>query len=202
MYEYRDSGSRPATATGPTSLPGPGPSNYSPRNFPRRDSFGADPSFPRGFQGVQGGQSYSDLAGSHSLPYSFQGQYGDSTVYQEVLPSQEEVVRRTEAITRCIQELLISAKDEKFDSFIPCSERIVRAVTDMVLLFPEEPGHSAVSSSLSSLTAAATHFETECRMLILRSQKEPLNQNFVTQQVIQCAFDIAKATKQLVALFQ
>ena len=25
----------------------------------------------------------------------------------------EEVVRRTEAITRCIQELLISAKDEK-----------------------------------------------------------------------------------------
>merc|ERR1712012_1383883 len=118
------------------------------------------------------------------------------------LPSQEEVVRRTEAITRCIQELLVSAKDEKFDAFIPCSERIVRAVTDMVLLFPEEPEHSAVSASLSSLTAAATHFETECRMLILRSQKEPLNQNFVTQQVIQCAFDIAKATKQLVALFQ
>ena len=78
----------------------------------------------------------------------------------------------------------------QFDSFIPCSERIVRAVTDMVLLFPEvssiffktsptnqlltwqsqEPGHSAVSASLSSLTAAATHFETECRMLILRFQ--------------------------------
>jgi len=132
------------------------------------------------------------------------------------------VVRRTEAITRCIQELLISAKDEKvsriknmdfdemknlsfqFDSFIPCSERIVRAVTDMVLLFPEvmEPGHTAISANLSSLTAAANHFESECRMLIVRSQREPLNQNFVTQQVIQCAFDIAKATKQLVALFQ
>ena len=28
---------------------------------------------------------------------------------------QEEVVRRTEAITRCIQELLISAKDEKVE---------------------------------------------------------------------------------------
>ena len=100
----------------------------------------------------------------------------------------------------------------------------MRAVTDMVLLFPEvslsslslsllghfslklifpqEPGHSAISANLSSLTAAATHFETECRLLILRSQREPLNQNFVTQQVIQCAFDIAKATKQLVALFQ
>merc|ERR1712051_858968 len=35
MYEYRDPNSRPPT--GPTSLPCP--SNYSPRSFPRRDSF-------------------------------------------------------------------------------------------------------------------------------------------------------------------
>ena len=70
------------------------------------------------------------------------------------------------------------------------------------LSYVQEPGHSAISANLSALTAAATHFETECRLLILRSQREPLNQNFVTQQVIQCAFDIAKATKQLVALFQ
>ena len=131
------------------------------------------------------------------------------------LPSQEEVVRRTEAITRCIQELLISAKDEKFDAFIPCSERIVRAVTDMVSLFPgttvptdpekEEDRYlpnEAVYESLATLTDAANHFETECRILIMRSQKEPLHQSFVTQQVIQCAFDIAKSTKQLVAQFQ
>jgi len=209
MYEYRDG--RTGSTSGPTSLPGPGTSYMavgttgSPRNYPatRRDSYDQTGGGGGTFTGPGRFNSagYSD-SGTHSLPYSFQNAYGDATVYQEVLPSQEEVVRRTEAITRCIQELLISAKDEKFDSFIPCSERIVRAVTDMVLLFPEEPGHSAVSASLSSLTAAATHFETECRMLILRSQREPLNQNFVTQQVIQCAFDIAKATKQLVALFQ
>jgi len=198
MYEYRDG--RGNFSTGPTSLPGPG-ANYmnvgsgnSPRNVvaSRRDSIEQNYArYPSG-----------GYDGPHSLPYTLGQQYQDGTVYQEVLPSQEEVVRRTEAITRCIQELLISAKDEKFESFIPCSERIVRAVTDMVLLFPEEPGHSSVSASLSALTAAATHFESECRMLILRSQKETLNQNFVTQQVIQCAFDIAKATKQLVALFQ
>jgi len=206
MYEYREG--RTGGTSGPTSLPGPGTSymavgtSGSPRNYPanRRDSY--DQTGGGGFPGGRfNSAAYTD-SGTHSLPYSFQNAYGDATVYQEVLPSQEEVVRRTEAITRCIQELLISAKDEKFDSFIPCSERIVRAVTDMVLLFPEEPGHSAVSASLSALTAAATHFETECRMLILRSQREPLNQSFVTQQVIQCAFDIAKATKQLVALFQ
>lgn len=131
-----------------------------------------------------------------------------SPTYVDLLPSQEEVVRRTEAITRCIQELLISAKDEKFDEFIPCSERIVRAVGDMAALFPslQDPSMAedfpGVTSSLLSLTAAASRFETECRILIVRSQKEPLNQGFVTQQVIQCAFDIAKSTKQLVALFQ
>ena len=126
------------------------------------------------------------------------------------LPSQEEVVRRTEAITRCIQELLVSAKDEKFDAFIPCSERIVRAVTDMVSLFPETEdgedeapwGRSPLGLALADLMAAAHHFESECRLLIARSQKEPLHQGFVTQQVIQCAFDIAKSTKQLVAMFQ
>ena len=159
-----------------------------------------------------------------SLPYSLPPQTNQSYEYAVIgggggstdcLPTQEEVVRRTEAITRCIQELLISAKDEKFDAFIPCSERIVRAVTDMVSLFPgtSVPSESdkedndylqneAVYESLATLTDAANHFETECRILIMRSQKEPLHQSFVTQQVIQCAFDIAKSTKQLVAQFQ
>jgi len=180
-------------------------SQGSPRNYAgsRRDSYEQQGQPFNGSNNRFTGTGYSE-SGTHSLPFTFHNNYNDVTLYQEVLPSQEEVVRRTEAITRCIQELLISAKDEKFDSFIPCSERIVRAVTDMVLLFPEvmEPGHTAISANLSSLTAAANHFESECRMLIVRSQREPLNQNFVTQQVIQCAFDIAKATKQLVALFQ
>jgi hypothetical protein len=166
---------------------------------------------------------YDARSGSTSLPpYSHEyavvgGMGGGSTgmgsllsspTYVDLLPSQEEVVRRTEAITRCIQELLISAKDEKFDEFIPCSERIVRAVGDMAALFPslQDPTMTedfpGVTQSLLSLTAAASRFETECRILIVRSQKEPLNQGFVTQQVIQCAFDIAKSTKQLVALFQ
>jgi len=218
MYEYRGPGAGTVTQgdsrSGPTSMPGPGSSYMtvgpvsqgSPRNYAgsRRDSYEQQGQPFNGSNNRFTGTGYSE-SGTHSLPFTFHNNYNDVTLYQqEVLPSQEEVVRRTEAITRCIQELLISAKDEKFDSFIPCSERIVRAVTDMVLLFPEvmEPGHTAISANLSSLTAAANHFESECRMLIVRSQREPLNQNFVTQQVIQCAFDIAKATKQLVALFQ
>jgi len=212
MHEYSRDGRAVSGSygmTGPVSLPGPG-ANYmnippsSPRNKASAAaavaSMATEPMDSSNYPRYSSGEGYE---GPRSLPFTLQQyEFQDGAMYQESLPSQEEVVRRTEAITRCIQELLISAKDEKFDSFIPCSERIVRAVTDMVLLFPEESGHSSISASLSSLTAAATHFESECRMLILRSQKETLNQNFVTQQVIQCAFDIAKATKQLVALFQ
>ena len=80
----------------------------------------------------------------------------------------------------------------------------------MVSLFPQTEdcdddapwGRSPLGLALADLMAAAHHFETECRILIARSQKEPLHQGFVTQQVIQCAFDIAKSTKQLVAMFQ
>ena len=59
-----------------------------------------------------------------------------------------------------LQELLISAKDEQFEAFIPCSERIVRAVTDMVILFPEEnnveEGNSNSSTRCTPLTFQIT----------------------------------------------
>merc|ERR1719318_411496 len=92
MYEYREG--RTGSTSGPTSLPGPGTSYMavgttgSPRNYPaaRRDSY--DQAGGR-FSATAG---YPD-SGTHSLPYSFQNTYGDATVYQEVLPSQEEVVR-------------------------------------------------------------------------------------------------------------
>lgn len=53
------------------------------------------------------------------------------------LPSTEDVIRKTEQITKNIQELLRAAQDNKHDSFIPCSERIHVAVTEMAALFPK-----------------------------------------------------------------
>lgn len=216
MYEPRNN---ILGGSGPTSMPSPG-ANYLTLQGARYPSGSHAPAINSHRPPFYDSYEYDQLhlqQQSNSLPYSLatsqHHEYADprelthsvsgsSGSDSSTLPSQEEVVRRTEAITRCIQELLVSAKDDKFDGFIPCSERIVRAVTDMVLLFPEEPGDSAISASLSSLTAASTHFETECRILIARSHSEPLHQSFVFQQVIQCAFDIAKSTKQLVALFQ
>ena len=195
-------------------------STFSPYDGTYVGNYDYDPNINPGNKNGPSGGGVGGTGLHYSLPqqppsYEYAVIGGGSNITENNLPSQEEVVRRTEAITRCIQELLISAKDEKFDAFIPCSERIVRAVTDMVSLFPgttvptdpdkEEDGYlanEAVYESLATLTDAANHFETECRILIMRSQKEPLHQSFVTQQVIQCAFDIAKSTKQLVAQFQ
>ncbi|XP_020929442.1 ARF GTPase-activating protein GIT2 isoform X24 [Sus scrofa] len=55
-----------------------------------------------------------------------------------VLPSTEDVIRKTEQITKNIQELLRAAQENKHDSYIPCSERIHVAVTEMAALFPKE----------------------------------------------------------------
>ena len=186
---------------GPTSLP----ANFN--SGLARTSAATPPFTSHRLGGGQGFLSEDDFFSHEVIPSTASPASGSTG---SGLPSQEEVVRRTEAITRCIQELLVSAKEEKFDAFIPCSERIVRAVTDMVSLFPETEdgeeetpwGRSPLGLSLADLMAAAHHFESECRILIARSQKEPLHQGFVTQQVIQCAFDIAKSTKQLVAMFQ
>uniref|UniRef100_A0A4W6GAJ8 G protein-coupled receptor kinase interacting ArfGAP 2a n=1 Tax=Lates calcarifer TaxID=8187 RepID=A0A4W6GAJ8_LATCA len=53
------------------------------------------------------------------------------------LPSTEDVIRKTEQITKNIQELLRAAQENKHESFIPCSERIHVAVTEMAALFPK-----------------------------------------------------------------
>ena len=63
------------------------------------------------------------------------------------------------------QELLISAKDEQFEAFIPCSERIVRAVTDMVILFPEENNLDEGGNSNSS-TRCVKGFVRGCVNLV------------------------------------
>ena len=207
------------SSSGPNSLPvymSPAPSNHPHYNQPGSGGGGGSsftqlpPSYEEAEKSSSSLPLTSDFFSGSGLGGSSSGAGIGLNNGLNGLPSQEEVVRRTEAITRCIQELLVSAKDEKFDAFIPCSERIVRAVTDMVSLFPEWEdsdeeapwGRSPLGLALADLMAAAHHFETECRILIARSQKEPLHQGFVTQQVIQCAFDIAKSTKQLVAMFQ
>lgn len=115
-------------------------------------------------------------------------------------------------------------------SFIPCSERIHVAVTEMAALFPkvrqgsfctqrirrcyfecvgvklvrtlplQKPRSDTVRGSLRLLTSSAYRLQSECRKALPSESSPGPDMQLVTQQVIQCAYDIAKAAKQLVTI--
>ncbi|XP_062237998.1 ARF GTPase-activating protein GIT2a isoform X1 [Platichthys flesus] len=169
---------------------------------------------------------------------------GLETESDPTLPSTEDVIRKTEQITKNIQELLRAAQENKHDRpceregvrrlrhslgcfstlvpwadkappplqplslrspdptscFIPCSERIYVAVTEMAALFPKRPRSETVRSSLRLLTSSAYRLQGECRKAVPSEGCPRPDMQLVTQQVIQCAYDIAKAAKQLVTI--
>ncbi|XP_061116177.1 ARF GTPase-activating protein GIT2a isoform X2 [Conger conger] len=160
------------------------------------------------------------------------------------LPSTEDVIRKTEQITKNIQELLRAAQENKHERsseregvrklrhslgcfstlvpwaekapslqpalglrqavsascFIPCSERIHVAVTEMAALFPKRPRSDTVRGSLRLLTSSAYRLQSECKKAGPADSAPGPDMQLVTQQVIQCAYDIAKAAKQLVTI--
>ncbi|XP_057347566.1 ARF GTPase-activating protein GIT2 isoform X3 [Manis pentadactyla] len=135
----------------------------------------------------QGDGSVPDIAEAHTVP-------------SPILPSTEDVIRKTEQITKNIQELLRAAQENKHDSYIPCSERIHIAVTEMAALFPKKPKSDMVRTSLRLLTSSAYRLQSECKKTLLGDSGPSADIQLVTQQVIQCAYDIAKAAKQLVTI--
>lgn len=126
---------------------------------------------------------------------------GDAGEPDPTLPCTEDVILKTEQVTKNIQELLRAAQEFKHDSFVPCSEKIHSAVTEMASLFPKRPALDAVRASLRLLASSASRLQVECRKA---APSEPsasaVDYQLLTQQVIQCAYDIAKAAKQLVTI--
>ncbi|XP_069040694.1 ARF GTPase-activating protein GIT1 isoform X2 [Lepisosteus oculatus] len=116
------------------------------------------------------------------------------------LPCTEDVILKTEQVTKNIQELLRAAQEFKHDSFVPCSEKIHSAVTEMASLFPKRPALDAVRCSLRLLSASALRLQSECRKTVPPEPGAAVDYQLLTQQVIQCAYDIAKAAKQLVTI--
>ncbi|XP_021371051.1 ARF GTPase-activating protein GIT2-like isoform X2 [Mizuhopecten yessoensis] len=126
----------------------------------------------------------------------------DGCVEEDELPTQEEVMKKTERITKNIQELYLSGQEGKHDSFGPCADRIHSAVLDMASLFPQRPQSESVKCALHMLTTSARRLREECLNGHPGDMDPELEIPLKTQQVMQCAFDIARAAKQLVTLFQ
>ncbi|XP_041849853.1 ARF GTPase-activating protein GIT1 isoform X2 [Melanotaenia boesemani] len=132
---------------------------------------------------------------------SEEGGGGDAGEPDPTLPCTEDVILKTEQVTKNIQELLRAAQEFKHESFVPCSEKIHSAVTEMASLFPKRPALDAVHCSLRLLASSASRLQVECRKAApLEPGAPPVDYQLLTQQVIQCAYDIAKAAKQLVTI--
>uniref|UniRef100_A0A672IN87 G protein-coupled receptor kinase interacting ArfGAP 1 n=1 Tax=Salarias fasciatus TaxID=181472 RepID=A0A672IN87_SALFA len=132
---------------------------------------------------------------------SEEGGGGEPGEPDPTLPCTEDVILKTEQVTKNIQELLRAAQEFKHDSFVPCSEKIHSAVTEMASLFPKRPALDAVHCSLRLLASSASRLQVECRKAAPSEPGAPaVDYQLLTQQVIQCAYDIAKAAKQLVTI--
>ncbi|NXU69845.1 GIT1 protein, partial [Horornis vulcanius] len=143
------------------------------------------------------GKRFGDLSKDEDFPHELDPLDGE---LDPGLPSTEDVILKTEQVTKNIQELLRAAQESKHDSFVPCSEKIHSAVTEMASLFPKKPALETVRSSLRLLNASAYRLQSECRKTVPPEPGAAVDYQLLTQQVIQCAYDIAKAAKQLVTI--
>lgn len=65
----------------------------------------------------------------------------------------------------------------------------------------QRPALDAVHCSLRLLASSASRLQVECRKAVPSEAGAPaVDYQLLTQQVIQCAYDIAKAAKQLVTI--
>ncbi|KAF1573108.1 ARF GTPase-activating protein GIT1, partial [Eudyptes moseleyi] len=143
------------------------------------------------------GKRFMELGKDEDFPHELDPLDGE---LDPGLPSTEDVILKTEQVTKNIQELLRAAQESKHDSFVPCSEKIHSAVTEMASLFPKKPALETVRSSLRLLNASAYRLQSECRKTVPPEPGAAVDYQLLTQQVIQCAYDIAKAAKQLVTI--
>lgn len=73
---------------------------------------------------------------------------------------------------------------------------------DCGFFFLQNSRISTVRHALNSLTSSAARLQEECQDTNMGDLEPELDLPFKTQQVMQCAFDIARAAKELVTLFQ
>jgi G protein-coupled receptor kinase interactor 2 len=136
--------------------------------------------------------------------YSVGSSSSASSSSAQSLPLVEEVTRRTEVVTRRIQELWLAMQDlSKKDSFVPCSERIRVGIAELIAIFPQSIADDVLKGALRQLNVNTSAIQAECTNLQRAIASEnATNIELYLQSVRNCAYNLAKATKTLVTQFQ
>lgn len=138
--------------------------------------------------------------------YSVGSSTSGSSNSNQALPLVEEVTKRTEVVTRRIQELWLAMQniEKDNDSFVPCSERIRVGVAELIAIFPQSMTDDVLKNALCQLNANTSAIQAECLNLqrCLTNNENPTSIELYLQKVRNCAYNLAKATKTLVTQFQ
>ena len=81
----------------------------------------------------------------------------------------------------------------------------ISKVDIIIIILLQNPASESVKCALHLLTTSAVRLQEECHECddtTVDSEEMNFDPALKTQQVIQCAYDIAKSAKQLVTLFQ
>lgn len=120
------------------------------------------------------------------------------------LPLPEEVKRRTDLVTKRMQELWSAMQQGNLlnNSYIPCAERIRVAVAELVAIFPPNITEDTIKNALKQLNTNTNQLQAECSGLqhALATENKEISDMYL-QEVRNCAYYLAVATKTLVTKF-
>lgn len=118
-----------------------------------------------------------------------------------LMPLFVDVAKRTDIITRRIQELWKTLQEfpRQPNVFVPCSERLHLSVMDLNTIFPAIIAQEAVKNSLHLINVNSHKMQRICGDLqtSILSGNEAQIELFL-QEVRNCAYDLAMATKALI----
>lgn len=125
----------------------------------------------------------------------------------KLMPLFLDVQKRTDVITRRIQELWKEIQDQmpdfkNQDVFVPCAERIHHAIMDLNTIFPAVVPLESVKNPLVQLNSNSLRIQKVCHDLqnaIVSDNKMQLE--LFLQEVRNCAYDLAAGNKALITSF-
>lgn len=120
-----------------------------------------------------------------------------------LMPLFFDVEKRTDVITRRIQELWKQMQsDLKNATFVICAERLHMAIMELNTIFPAAIPSEAVRSSLIMLNSNSHRMQRICCDLQAAISADSSAQiELGLQEVRNCAYDLAMATKGLITQF-
>ncbi|XP_055309853.1 ARF GTPase-activating protein Git [Sitodiplosis mosellana] len=120
------------------------------------------------------------------------------------LPHSDEVKHRTEVVTRRIQELWsVMQEMTANDVFVPGAERIRVAVAELTAVFPTTITNETIRNAIRQLNQNTGHLQKDCAGLQHSIQSNDTTSiDLYMQEVRNCAYNLAMATKMLVTQFQ